>query len=298
MTGVTLGNIGGPSAGVWDAWLARYDSAGNQLWVRQLGTSLEDNARAAAPDGSGGMYVGGQTRGSLGGPNAGGDDAWLARYDSAGNQIWIRQLGTSYTDGLEAAAPDGANGVYVGGSTQGSLGAPNAGSVDAWLAHYVEAGTPFCTAKSGLTCGVPQIDAAGIPSASATSGFVIRAGPARSCKSGILLYNTTSLAAGVPFEGGTLCVTPSQIRRAGSTNSKGTPGGASCDGEFALDMNAFAAGAWSVPDCAGLPSGLAPNNPAAYLLSAGQDVYCQFWGRDSLATGSFVSAGLQYTVEP
>jgi len=158
--------------------------------------------------------------------------------------------------------------------------------------------TPFCTPKGGLACGTPQIDTTGIPSASATSGFVVHAGPARSCKSGILLYNTTSLASGVPFQGGTLCVAPSGIRRGGPTNSQGTAGGANCDGEFTLDMNAFAAGAWSVPDCAGLPSGLAANNPAAFLLLAGQDVYCQFWGRDSVATGSFLSAGIQYTVEP
>jgi hypothetical protein len=162
----------------------------------------------------------------------------------------------------------------------------------------VEATTLFCTAKSGLACGTPQITASGSPSASATSGFVLRAGPARSCKSGLLMYNTTSLAAGVPFQGGTLCVTPSGIRRGGPTSSQGTPGGASCDGEFALDVNAFAASAWHVPDCTGQPSGLAATKPAAFLLLAGQDVYCQFWGRDSVATGSFVSAGLRYTVEP
>ena len=63
-------------------------------------------------------------------------------------------------------------------------------------------------------------------------------------------------------------------------------------------MNAFAAGVWVVPDCAGSPSGLAPNSPAAYLQSPGQDVYCQFWGCDTLATGSFVSDGIRHTVEP
>jgi hypothetical protein len=63
-------------------------------------------------------------------------------------------------------------------------------------------------------------------------------------------------------------------------------------------MNAFAAGAWLVPDCAGGPTGLALYHPAAYLMTAGQDVYCQFWGRDTPATGSFVSAGLRYTIAP
>jgi len=156
---------------------------------------------------------------------------------------------------------------------------------------------PFCTAKSTLACGAPNIDAIGTPSASATSGFVVHAGPARTCRQGVLLYNT-SAAGGVPFQGGTLCVSASQLRRGGSTNSQGSPGGTSCDGDFSIDMNSFAAGAWVVPDCAGLPSGLAPNNPAAYLRSAGQDVYCQFWGRDTLATGSFVSNAIRYTIAP
>ncbi|HVS09663.1 MAG TPA: RNA polymerase sigma factor, partial [Planctomycetota bacterium] len=111
-------------------------AAQNQLWIDQLGTSSSDGAHAAAPDGSDGMYVGGNTGGSLGGPNAGYSDAWLARYDSAGSQLWIRQLGTSLQDGVHAAAPDGSGGAYVSGWTYGSLGGPNAGHQDAWLARY------------------------------------------------------------------------------------------------------------------------------------------------------------------
>jgi len=34
------------------------------------------------------------------------------------------------------------------------------------------------------------------------------------------------------------------------------------------------------------------------LLSPGQDVACQYWGRDSVATGSFLSNGITYTVFP
>ena len=113
-----------------------------------------------------------------------------------------------------------------------------------------------------------------------------------------MLYNTASLSSGVPFEGGTLCVAPNGIRRAGPTDSQGTPGAASCDGELAIDMNAFASGLWSVPDCAGKPAGLPAHHPAAYLTTPGQDVYCQLWGRDSVATGNFLSAGIQYTVLP
>lgn len=69
--------------------------AQNQAWIRQLGMSNDDLVNAAAPDGLGGVYVSGRTAGNLGGPSAGGNDAWLAHYDNAGNQTWIRQLGTS-----------------------------------------------------------------------------------------------------------------------------------------------------------------------------------------------------------
>ncbi len=138
--GSSEGSLGGSNAGLDDAWVARYDGAGNLLWLRQLGTSSYDFADAAATDGTGGVFVGGHTHGSLGGPGAGGYDAWLARYDGAGSLLWIRQLGTSGFDDLVAAAPDGAGGVFVGGGTEGSLGGGSLGGTDAWLARYDGAG--------------------------------------------------------------------------------------------------------------------------------------------------------------
>jgi len=155
----------------------------------------------------------------------------------------------------------------------------------------------FCTSKAGLVCGVPTISSSGLPSAAATNGFTISAAPARSNRSGILLYNTVSGPA-IAFQGGTLCIAPMGLRRAGSTNSKGTCAPVACDGVFSVDMNAFAKGLWIVPNCAGGPSGTPANNPAAFLGVPGTKVFAQWWGRDSLASGSFVSEGLSYTVCP
>jgi hypothetical protein len=160
-----------------------------------------------------------------------------------------------------------------------------------------DAPTKFCTAKPGLACGVPTLTTSGVPSATAGSGFTVTSGPARTCRSGILLYNTNFIN-GVPFQGGTLCVDSMGLRRAGSTNSMGTPGGANCDGAFSIDMNTFAVGNWVVPNCDGTPSGIAPNNPAAFLTVAGTQVSTQWWGRDSVATGSFVSEAVRFTIGP
>ena len=81
ITGRTSGSLGGPNAGSNDAYLARYDGEGDRLWIRQFGTSAWDQARALAPDGAAGVMVAGYTTGSLGGPNAGGYDVFLARYE-------------------------------------------------------------------------------------------------------------------------------------------------------------------------------------------------------------------------
>ena len=169
VSGFTTGSLGGPIAGAIDAWVARYDGAGNQLWIRQLGTSAWDGATAAAQDGSGGVYVSGFTDGSLGGPNAGGRDVWLARYDSAGTQTWIRQLGTSASDGASGAAPDGWGGVYVTGDTEGGLGGPAAGHWDAWLAHYDGSGNQSWIRQLGTS----DWDGLGAAAPDGTSGVFV-----------------------------------------------------------------------------------------------------------------------------
>jgi hypothetical protein len=161
----------------------------------------------------------------------------------------------------------------------------------ALVVHPVEPSlTAFCTAKTGLSCGTPAIASAGWPSASATSGFTVSAGPALGGRAGFLLYNTSTVP-GVPFaQTGTLCVNPSGIRRAGIVGSGGTPN--QCDGSFAIDMNAFASGN-HVP-----PGGFGVTTPAAFLSTPGTRVFTQIWGRDSPATGELLSDGLGYCVNP
>jgi hypothetical protein len=178
--------------------------------------------------------------------------------DGDGSEVAFSSYATNLVPGF---APAGGGDVYV-------------------RARGGRAPSTFCTAKTGLACGVPMISAAGTPSASATSGFVISAGPARQNKSGLLIYGNTGTNNAV-FQGGTLCVRP-PVRRTTTVNSGGT---SLCDGTFAIDMNAFA-------------SGNLGGNPQAYLLLAGSKITAQFWGRDTLATGSFLSDGLIYVICP
>jgi len=111
--------------------------AQNQLWIEQFGTSWDEEILAAAPDGSGGVFVGGYTRGDLAGsnPGLGAKDAWLSRYDGSGHRSWILQLGTTSDDGVQAVAFDGVSGLFVGGFTYGALANQHAGNKDMWLGH-------------------------------------------------------------------------------------------------------------------------------------------------------------------
>ena len=115
VTGTTRGDLGGPSAGDWDAYLAKYDISGALLWTRQLGTSTYDNSWCVAIDPSGSVLISGRTNGNLGGLNAGDHDAFLAKYDSTGALLWTRQIGTSGYDESWSVATDGAGNAYISG---------------------------------------------------------------------------------------------------------------------------------------------------------------------------------------
>lgn len=139
--GYSYGALGGANAGGGDVVVARFDAAGASLWTRQLGTSANDFAFAAADDGAGGAFAVGTSAGALGGPQGGLDDAFVARYSSSGTLLWTRQLGSAQQDLALAAASDGLGGVFVGGSTRGTLpGETHIGADDAWVARFDSAG--------------------------------------------------------------------------------------------------------------------------------------------------------------
>ena len=148
LSGVTDGSLGGTSAGSGDGWLAKYNSSGGLVWKQQLGTSAWDRATEIAVDGTG-LYVTGETDGSLAGTNAGLRDVWLAKYDLNGGLLWKRQLGTSNSEGSFGLAIDASSNVYITGDTWGNLQGTNAGQNDVWLAKYNSSGTLVWTRQVG-----------------------------------------------------------------------------------------------------------------------------------------------------
>ena len=91
--------------------LQKMDSAGNTLWRSRSGEASWVTASVTAAAGA--VYVAGVVNGAAPGQaGAGHFDMYLARYDGDGNQLWMRQFGTSDDDEGGAIAAD-AGGVYI-----------------------------------------------------------------------------------------------------------------------------------------------------------------------------------------
>jgi hypothetical protein len=169
IVGDTLGSLAGTNLGSFDCFLARYSGDGDQLWIRQFGTAELDSAWAAFPDGAGGVYVAGDTLGGLGPMPQGLSDCWIARYDSSGERLWIKQFGTSNGDGITTLCADGAGGLYAAGWTFGSFGGPATGNLDAFVARLAADGQVIWVRQLGTS----SPDVAGSVSPDGSGGVYI-----------------------------------------------------------------------------------------------------------------------------
>ena len=122
------------AAGNFDSYLRKYDSAGNVLWTRQIGTLTDETNSSVSTDALGNVFIGGATGGSMGDESAGLSDVFIQKHDADGNHLWTRQFGTEALDAIFAIQTDGLGNVYIAGETAGDLGAVNAGAVDVLVA--------------------------------------------------------------------------------------------------------------------------------------------------------------------
>ena len=143
-----------------DAFVRVYDADGTERWTAQFGTEFATVPQAIAVDGSGNVYVGGHTEGSLPGyDNAGGaalgpvsnwNDAFLRKYGSDGTELWTQQFGHERHDEILGVALDGSGSVYVSGYTDASFeGYTNPGGRDAFIRKYDPDGNVIWTRQFG-----------------------------------------------------------------------------------------------------------------------------------------------------
>lgn len=113
-------------------------------WTKLFGTAAVDQAIAVDTDAVGNVYVTGRTAGSLDGPNAGGYDVFLRKYNPLGALQWDHQFGTSADDQSWGLAVDPSGDIVIVGDTQGRFDGSGAAQ-DAFVAKFDPSGNHLWT---------------------------------------------------------------------------------------------------------------------------------------------------------
>lgn len=118
------------TSGGWNSYFAKLDPAGNFIWAKGFQGSGRQNARSIACGGAGDIYIHGSFSGTTDfdpsageflATSAGGYDAFLCKYDTAGTLIWTRTLGSSGSEIAEVVITDRQGHLFITGSYQDSI---------------------------------------------------------------------------------------------------------------------------------------------------------------------------------
>lgn len=251
----------GDSTGSQDVFVAKYGKDGTFKWVKQLGVATKiTTGFAIAVDSSGNSYVTGYTNADLDGVGTGTltgtSDVFVAKYNTDGTLLWVKQLGVAGVGAYaRSIAVDPAGNCYVTGNTDGGLyGNIQAGSTDVFVLKYNTTGTIQWVKQMGVAAGLKStygygidVDASGNSYITgSTGGDLDGAGPGvlvgnpdvfvmKYNTSGVLQWLRQTSAAGKYASGKAIAIdSAGNCYAAGMTNAD-----LDGDGVFSGDANIF-----------------------------------------------------------
>jgi hypothetical protein len=138
-----------------DVYLTKYDSVGNQLWAKLLGSSSTASGYGLAVDPTGGVVVVGSTTSDLvsGAVADGNTDSFITKYNDDGSENWTTQIATLADNTATAVNVDASGNIYIGGQVDGVIGAgqTNSGGTDAYLAKLNSKGKVVSETQYGTS---------------------------------------------------------------------------------------------------------------------------------------------------
>lgn len=144
-----------------DLFIIKYDANGNQLWVRSAGGLSNEFVEDITVDAVGNLYVAGSfqltaTFGTQSITSSGGLDAFLVKYDSQGNVLWIRSGASTNVDQSNGVVCDASGNVYLTGyfsltASFGSQQVVSSGGYDIFWAKYDSTGNLLLLRQAGGT---------------------------------------------------------------------------------------------------------------------------------------------------
>lgn len=138
--GMTTTNTWQPTlAGAQDAFLSKFNTAGQRIWATYYGGTSIDRAYGLTLGRTGKLYLAGATSSSAGIATATAyqpaiadltnGDGFVAGFDTMGTYLWGTYYGGTGADVCYAAAPGPDGGVYLSGNTNSPSGIASAGSL-------------------------------------------------------------------------------------------------------------------------------------------------------------------------
>lgn len=122
------------------SFLAKFDLLGNEHFVSQFGSeAYSDVGFGVAFFNTDNIYVSGMTNGNRlqGCPCVCDGDAYLAKFDAQGNNIWLIEEGTNVYDQSQDISIDKTGNIVITGTTLGGMGDnSNLGGSDIYLIKY------------------------------------------------------------------------------------------------------------------------------------------------------------------
>ncbi|MBI2269011.1 MAG: SBBP repeat-containing protein [Bacteroidetes bacterium] len=152
--------------GIEDALLVKFNPAGVRLWATYYGGTSQERAYGVQVDPSGNVYLAGYTSSPTGIASAGafqtvfagGSDAFLAKFNSAGIRLWATYYGGTGGDAAYNVNTDNAGNVYLTGNTNSASGIAFggfqntlSGGLDAILVKFDSAGNRLWATYYGGT---------------------------------------------------------------------------------------------------------------------------------------------------
>jgi len=143
--GSSESGIGGsktqPCLGDYDYWIVKTDGAGNKLWDKTFGGTLEDHLSSVQQTADGGYILGGYSFSGISGDksqNSWGEcDFWIVKTDSLGNKLWDKDFGGSLFEYRGVVMQTDDHGYLIGGYSDSPISGDKTqnvwGGSDYWL---------------------------------------------------------------------------------------------------------------------------------------------------------------------
>lgn len=153
-----------------NAYLIKFDAAGNRLWGTYYGNTGGEYGTSVATDAAGNVYLSGTTASTTGIASGGHDnifgggssDAFLVKFDANGNRLWATYYGGAGDEGSGIIKTDASNNVYLCGPTTSTTSISSGGHQntfggveDAFLVKFNSAGVRLWATYYGGT-GIEQ----------------------------------------------------------------------------------------------------------------------------------------------